>query len=70
MSDRNTAPGMYGLLVNFAKDTQVTSTSLVRFSIVDFFSDMGGILGLWLGLGAVQLGELGVQALARFQGRA
>ena len=27
--------------------------------------DIGGMLGLWLGLGAVQLAELAVRALAR-----
>jgi hypothetical protein len=70
IGERDGHYGMHGILVNFAKDMQVTSTSLVSFSIVDFFSDMGGILGLWLGLGAVQMGELGVQALARFQARA
>ena len=47
-----------GVKVTFVKDMEVTETSVVPFSIVDLFSGMGGILGLWLGLGAIQLGEL------------
>ena len=45
---------------------QVTETTVVPFSIVDLFSGMGGILGLWLGLGAIQLGELLLQILSKF----
>ena len=46
------------MTISFTKEMQVTKTSIVPFSIVDFFSGIGGILGLWLGLGALQLIEL------------
>ena len=54
-----------GVKVNFVKDMEVTETSVVPFSIVDLFSGMGGILGLWLGLGAIQLGELLLQFVGK-----
>ena len=36
----------------------MTSTKLVPFSLTKLLAEVGGILGLWLGLGMVQLGEL------------
>ena len=54
-----------GVKVTFVKDMAVTETSVVPFSIVDLFSGMGGILGLWLGLGAIQLGELLLQLVGK-----
>ena len=56
---------MPGVKVTFVKDMEVTETSVVPFSIVDLFSGMGGILGLWLGLGAIQLGELLLQLFGK-----
>ena len=35
------------------------------FSPVKFLCDMGGMLGLWLGLGAVQLVEMAGRMMAR-----
>ena len=54
-----------GVKFTFVKDMEVTETSVVPFSIVDLFSGMGGILGLWLGLGAIQLGELLLQLVGK-----
>ena len=47
-----------GVSVSFNQDMQVTRTSLVQFSPIKCLCDMGGMLGLWLGLGALQLAEL------------
>ena len=47
-----------GLYVTFNPDMQVTRTILVKFDPIKCLCDMGGMLGLWLGLGALQLGEL------------
>ena len=47
---------------------QVTETSLVQFSPIKSLCDMGGMLGLWLGLGALQLSELLVRT-AQLVGR-
>ena len=52
-----------GIAENFKKDMQVTSTRLVRFDPVKFLCDIGGILGLWLGLGLVQLGDMLVDSV-------
>ena len=57
-----------GLSVSFNQDMQVTRTSLVQFSPIKCLCDMGGMLGLWLGLGALQLAELLITT-ARLTGR-
>jgi hypothetical protein len=44
-----------GVSVSFKEDIQVTTTTFVPFDPVKFLCDIGGMLGLWLGLGAVQL---------------
>ena len=37
---------------------QVTTTRFVQFNLMTFLSNIGGSLGLWLGLGMLQLGEI------------
>ena len=58
----------FGISVAFNQNMQVTRTSLVHFSPIKCLCDMGGILGLWLGLGALQLSELLVRT-AQLAGR-
>ena len=54
----------YGISVTFKADIQVTTTRFVPFDPVKFLCDIGGILGLWLGLGAVQLGDMALHIIA------
>ena len=49
------------ILVTFEDTMQVTRTDIVQFSLTTFLSNLGGSLGLWLGLGMVQLGEVLMQ---------
>ena len=49
--------------INFLRDMAVTKTDFLAFSLNRFLSSVGGSLGLWLGLGMVQLGELGGQVV-------
>ena len=46
------------MIVIFNDKMPVTTTNLVPFSLTAYLSNLGGILGLWLGLGMVQLAEL------------
>ena len=34
---------------------EITESYIEKFSVASFFADLGGSLGLWLGVGAVQL---------------
>ena len=47
---------------------QVTRTSLVQFDPIKSLCDMGGMLGLWMGLGALHIGEL-IITTVRLAGR-
>ena len=52
-----------GIRIDFVKTMAVTKTDFLPFSLNRFLSSVGGSLGLWLGLGMVQLGELGVRGV-------
>ena len=45
------------------QEVQVTESYIPEFSISTFLAGMGGSLGLWLGVGAVQLIGIGVGIL-------
>jgi hypothetical protein len=44
--------------IAFSQSVQVTTTDFVKPSLSTFLSDVGGSVGLWLGLGVVQAGQL------------
>ena len=48
---------------NIDQDVTITESYIPEFSVTTFFADLGGSLGLWLGVGAVQLLSTGVTAL-------
>ena len=46
-------------------EVTITESYIPEFSVSTFFADLGGSLGLWLGVGAVQLLSMGVTLLRR-----
>ena len=46
------------IMVTFLDKVQVTKTDFLEFNLWTFLSSIGGSLGLWLGLGMLQLGEI------------
>ena len=51
------------LAVAFTKTLKITTTDFVPFSLAESLASLGGSLGLWLGLGLLQLGQEGVRGL-------
>ena len=44
---------------------EVSKTDFVKFNLATFLANTGGSLGLWLGLGVLQLAEILVQQGAK-----
>lgn len=51
--------------IQIDQTVSVTEYYYPDFSIVDFLANLGGSLGLWLGLGVLQMGEMGTNFFAR-----
>ncbi len=43
------------IYLSLNQKVEVTENYIPEFSVATFFADLGGSLGLWLGVGAVQL---------------
>ena len=46
------------IVLTFVNKIQVTTTDFLPFHLSSLLSDMGGSMGLWLGLGVLQAGQL------------
>ena len=53
--------GTISLSIN--QEVTVTESYIPEFSFANFMADLGGSLGLWLGVGAVQIISAGAAAL-------
>ena len=51
------------LFLTFSSKVMVTRTDFLNFSLSSFLSEVGGSMGLWLGLGMVQTMELVINSL-------
>ena len=52
--------GFSGLKIMIDQQIEVTESYIPEFSVTTFLAELGGSLGLWLGVGTVQLLNLGV----------
>ena len=53
------------ITIFFDQTVDVTEYYYPQFSLTDFLSNVGGCLGLWLGLGVIQMGELLTQGVLK-----
>ena len=51
--------------LTFDPHVEITEYYYPEFSMTESLSRVGGILGLWLGLGILQIGGLGIQLFSR-----
>ena len=63
MTKENTEENFSGFSFTLNQDIYVEESFIPPFSVSTFFADLGGSLGLWLGVGAVQLLISGVSFL-------
>ena len=54
--------------LNLIQDITVTKTEFLKFTFEKFLSDVGGSMGLWLGLGILQSFELFTNYVCRIRG--
>ena len=52
-----------GFYLSIYQEVEVTEHYIPGFSVSTFLAELGGSLGLWLGVGAVQLLSMGVGLL-------
>ena len=60
--------GATGVALEFLPRVEVTTTELVRPLVSALLADLGGSVGLWLGLGVLQAIQLGAACLRNLPG--
>ena len=60
--------GNTGISLEFMPRVEVTTTEFVRPLVSSLLSDLGGSMGLWLGLGVLQALQLGATCLRPLTG--
>ena len=63
ISDKTNPCNLSTLLLTLSSKVLVTRTDFPEFRLASFLSEVGGSMGLWLGLGMVQALELVINSL-------
>ena len=53
--------------LTFDQNVEMTEYFYPEFSLSTFLSDLGGTLGLWLGVGVMQIGAYGAAIIRHFK---
>ena len=55
--------------LTFDKTVTVTESRFPRVDVAKLFADLGGTLGLWLGLGVIQIINFGMDLFSHFRNK-
>ena len=67
VSDERTDSALSTFDVTLDQVVTVTESRYPKMSFSKFFSDLGGSLGLWLGIGFIQIGVLFVNLVSKLR---
>ena len=55
--------------LTFDKTVTITESRFPRVDVAKLFADLGGTLGLWLGLGVIQIIHFGMDLFSHFRNK-